>query len=426
MNWFQRGASYFRPRESIKATAFQIAALTEPMPPLLCDYVDTQIVRATVHEARFSEEQITITVADLYICLCRVLGIEKSHLCLEAHGVDAQGYFCSAKIRAMIHRVVTVAVEHNTRGLQNTFLEKLKFSVETVRNGGGGMGAYARSTSRLRSSSPAPNPPNAGGWQSASRAQPQPQPHQPQPQPQPHEPQPEPEPQTHQPQPQPQPQPHQPQPQPQPQQSPTASQDSEMEALRSEVAELRERLRRGETASPARNDAVTALMIDRNATWIATDSPLFAAVFEPHTGILGKIPPMSVPMEYKAELLNALAIMANLASVAAIASGVRSEWMTYVASQVPEGQSISTSESFAITAGPLIETLLLLMRFAYEKGIAAAKNGSAPKSFAHHNLVKLARVAHGNTMSVTVFKDVWNGKPVFTVVNGAQCLLRLN
>lgn len=167
-------------------------------------------------------------------------------------------------------------------------------------------------------------------------------------------------------------------------------------------------------------------MIDRNATWIATDSPLFAQVFEPHSGILAQIPPMSVPIEYKAELLNALAIMANLASVAAIASGARSEWMTYVASQVPEGQSISTAESYAIIAGPLIETLLLLMRFAYEKGIAAAKTGSTPKSFAHHNLVKLARVAHGNTMSVTVFKDVWNGKPVFTVVNGAQCLLRLN
>lgn len=391
LNWFKRGTRWFRPRTDITADALEVAVMEIQLAPQLCDYIDTEIVRVTVHVERFGEEAITKTVADLFISLCRFLGIEKSHICLEQHGTEEGGNFDSNAIRPLIHRVLAFAGENLVPNLQNVFLEKLKFSAETVRNGGGGLGTYARSTSRAFTGSPSPNPTQGR--------------------------------QEYRPEPQPEPQ-HQPKPQQQHQQP---AEDTETVALRNEVASLKQQLRAmSENTSPTRTDAVTALMIDKNATWISTDSPLFAAVFEPHTGILGLVPPMSVPMEYKAELLNALAILTNLATVAAIATGVRTEWMTYVASQLPEGQSISTAESFSITAGPLIETLLLLMRFAFEKGIAGAKSGNTPKSFAHHNLIKLARVAHGNTMSVTVFKDVWNGKSVFTVVNGAQCLLRLN
>lgn len=80
-----------------------------------------------------------------------------------------------------------------------------------------------------------------------------------------------------------------------------------------------------------------------------------------------------------------------------------------------------------ILDGPIIETLLIIMRLSYDKGVAiAGKGDKKSKPVALHHLVHLARLAHRYGMSVSTFKELWQGKRVVTLVGSTQLAVSLN
>ena len=377
--WYKPSTWFFRKRSTLRGKAHEL--FNNPQlnpPPEMCDLVDTTIVRHAVHIEHFDEQQVILVMSDLFISLCRMIGIEGSPECLHDMGVvEVNGVQSASKdaIAKLLHGVYFLGTQ--VEGFVEKFESRVIFSVLTVKHGHGGPGNYGMSREPSASQSedsPSPARQNGSVPEEVHRRL----------------------------------------------EEEVKEAGSKIAALTQQVESLRQA-----SQSVPRSDEVTALLVDKNATWIATDNALFAATFALYAHVLAYIPPLNVPMEYKAQLLNALAMIANIGSIAAFASQDRRQWATYVVAQLPTGQFLDARDFLAIREQAFIETALILMRIMYEKEVAAAPKDS-PKPFAYHNLVRLGRIASGNTFTVQNFKDILQGKQVFTVIGGTSVSIRLN
>ena len=118
------------------------------LPAHLVDYMAMEITRVAVHVEHFDEEATVKMCIDLFVSVCRYLGIEQSHACIDKYGV-VDGNFCKEKIITLLHKMIQHGLEFRSAGdIQRMFLEKVQFSAQTVKSGGGGYAYYGRSMSR--------------------------------------------------------------------------------------------------------------------------------------------------------------------------------------------------------------------------------------------------------------------------------------
>jgi len=382
--WFDDASSFERSPDSIVGDAMVIVGFEDvEIPPQFVDGIAMMVTRVAIHDNKFDEEACCKFVADVFITVCRFLGIKNSHECIQTYGL-VDGFYSKEKIAILLDRVAYwAAMNKSTVLTQEIFMDKLRFSAMTVASGGGGLGTYARSVSRM--SSPAPHHPDEQQQQQ------------------------------------------------QQQQAPSVSDQKIAELMETMLTLVRKvtdsqaegsRVSAPASVAQAHAEATLSLVADKS-TWVATDDPLFAKDFSAHAHVLASIPRMKVLNERKGDLLNAIEMMSSIVKISEIASGDRQQWLKYVVGQLPSGKMLDSNETFAILSAPPIEMVTILLRVMHDRNVVGLVSGAA-KPVAYHNLVKLARVAAESNFTPAAFRDLWNGKSAQIVLGGTLTGFTLN
>lgn len=168
--WFDPLKKYFRSRSGVMGNALKIAVDVSELPFELCDSIDTALTTVAIHRHAFDPERHLKFVCEVFVVICRFLGIEKSHSCLDEHGT-VDGIYHIATISALLHKVCFFGLKGAYVKMSNElFLEKLEYCAQTIINGGGGYGTQGRSISRslTPAASPAPSGPDSSSSSSSS------------------------------------------------------------------------------------------------------------------------------------------------------------------------------------------------------------------------------------------------------------------
>ena len=127
-SWFARDKSHFRPRAQVIA---DVAETDFAIAPEFTDAVERGIIEVGIHENGFDEDLMLKIVVDIFIAICRMMGVCNSHVSMLLIRV-----LCSASSAS----ISTIN--------EQTLYDRIRFSAATIRAGGGGHGFYSRSVSR--------------------------------------------------------------------------------------------------------------------------------------------------------------------------------------------------------------------------------------------------------------------------------------
>ena len=387
--WFQPGSFFVRSRSTVAGDALSIGAdAANADNNELIDQLALEMTRVGIHEHRFEHVERLKFLVEVIVDLSRYFHITNSLGAIEVLGKGQDGFFDEQKLMLLLQRIVGWAAKRTSVVMNAEILgRRLRFCATTVARGGGGYGTHSLSVSQapeVHEQSPPPREPE--------RPAPQPQP--------------------------------QPQPEPQPQHT-QGNESSQVASLREQVDSLSLRLQQQSSVLQSQqSDAVLELLAEKNSVWVATDDPNRTKDFGPFASLLSAIPPMKVINERKGELLTALGMMASFMATSEIASGDRRQWLKYASRQ--SGRKLDADDIAAIHSGPLVETLIILLRMTYEGSLEAASKGG-PKAYPYHNLVRFGRIVYrASPISVDVFKEVWSGKDANIVLDGSMVVFRLN